>query len=174
MPQRSLVSLPAAAPGLASLAPSGRAVSGTWVSGTWVSGTWGRALTGGLAAIAVVVLAACGKQAPPPEPDRYVRTLVLTPQSAGLQREFAAEVRARVESRLSFRVAGKILERRVDLGSVVKPGQTLARIDSSDLVLAQEALGDRAACARAKERYLSRYPEGVHAQHVALRCGGGI
>ena len=134
MPQRSLVSLPAAAPGLASIAPSGRAVSGTWVSGTW-----GRALTGSLAAIAVVVLAACGKQAPPPEPDRYVRTLVLTPQSAGLQREFAAEVRARVESRLSFRVAGKILERRVDLGSVVKPGQTLARIDSSDLVLAQEA-----------------------------------
>ena len=92
-----------------------------------------------LAAVAVSVLVACGKQAPPPEPDRYVRTLVLSPQSAGQQREFAAEVRARVESRLSFRVPGKILERKVDLGSVVKPGQTLARIDSSDLVLAQEA-----------------------------------
>jgi TolA-binding protein len=42
------------------------------------------------------------------------------------------------------------------------------------LVLAQEALGDRAACLRARERYLARYPEGVHAQHVTLRCGGGI
>lgn len=91
------------------------------------------------ATVSLAVLAACGKQAPPPEPERYVRTLVLTPQSAGQQREFAAEVRARVESRLSFRVAGKILERRVDLGSVVKPGQVLARIDSSDLMLAQEA-----------------------------------
>ncbi|OWQ93334.1 efflux transporter periplasmic adaptor subunit [Roseateles aquatilis] len=91
------------------------------------------------AAASLAVLAACGKQAPPPEPERYVRTLVLAPQSTGLQREFAAEVRARVESRLSFRVAGKILERRVDLGSVVKPGQVLARLDSQDLMLAQEA-----------------------------------
>jgi transmembrane sensor len=40
------------------------------------------------------------------------------------------------------------------------------------LVLAHEALGDRAACTRARARYLTRYPEGVHAQHVAARCGG--
>ncbi|WP_343628564.1 efflux RND transporter periplasmic adaptor subunit [Roseateles sp.] len=100
---------------------------------------WRRALLAATAATSLLVLAACGKQEAPPEPERYVRTQVLAPQSAGLQREFAAEVRARVESRLSFRVAGKILERRVDLGSVVKPGQALARLDSSDLVLAQEA-----------------------------------
>lgn len=68
-----------------------------------------------------------------------MRTQVLTAQSAGMQREYAAEVRARVESRLSFRVGGKLLERKVDLGSVVKPGQVLARLDSQDLVLAQEA-----------------------------------
>jgi FecR protein len=40
------------------------------------------------------------------------------------------------------------------------------------LVLAHEALGDRASCTRARARYLARYPEGVHAQHIALRCGG--
>ncbi|WP_416761448.1 efflux RND transporter periplasmic adaptor subunit [Roseateles sp. So40a] len=121
-----------------------------------------------LAAIAVSVLAACGKQAPPPEPDRYVRTLVLTPQSAGQQREFAAEVRARVESRLSFRVPGKILERKVDLGSVVKPGQTLARIDSSDLVLAQEAAKASVLAARVNrdqlgadyKRYIDLHKQG--------------
>ncbi len=39
------------------------------------------------------------------------------------------------------------------------------------LVLAEEALGDRQACGRARARYLSRYPDGVHAQHVAERCG---
>ncbi len=121
-----------------------------------------------LAAIAVSVLAACGKQAPPPEPDRYVRTLVLSPQSAGQQREFAAEVRARVESRLSFRVPGKILERKVDLGSVVKPGQTLARIDSSDLVLAQEAAKASVLAARVNrdqlgadyKRYIDLHKQG--------------
>ncbi|WP_431263124.1 efflux RND transporter periplasmic adaptor subunit [Roseateles chitinivorans] len=134
MPQRSLVSLLAGA-------------SGT-VSEPAHAGSWGRALKWLAATAAVAVLAACGKQEPPPEPERYVRTLVLTPQSAGLQREFAAEVRARVESRLSFRVAGKILERKVDLGSVVKPGQVLARIDSSDLVLAQEAAKSTVLAAR--------------------------
>jgi TolA-binding protein len=40
------------------------------------------------------------------------------------------------------------------------------------LVLAHEALGDRASCTRARARYLARYPEGVHAQHIALRCSG--
>lgn len=110
----------------------------SWSANSAASG-WRRALLAAVSATSLLVLAACGKQEAPPEPERYVRTLVLTPQSAGLQREFAAEVRARVESRLSFRVAGKILERRVDLGSVVKPGQALARLDSSDLVLAQEA-----------------------------------
>ena len=137
MPQRSLVSLPAGAPGAVSepaFAGSRGRVS------KWFAAT--------AAVAAAVVLAACGKQAPPPEPERYVRTLVLTPQSAGLQREFAAEVRARLESRLSFRVPGKILERKVDLGSVVKPGQVLARIDSSDLVLAQEAAKSTVLAAR--------------------------
>lgn len=89
--------------------------------------------------LSALVLAGCGKEEQAPEPERYVRTLMLTPQSAGLQREFAAEVRARTESRLSFRVGGKLLERRVDLGAVVKPGQVLARLDSQDLVLAQES-----------------------------------
>jgi hypothetical protein len=40
------------------------------------------------------------------------------------------------------------------------------------LVLAHDALRDRAACSRARARYLARYPEGVHAKHVAARCGG--
>jgi len=92
-----------------------------------------------LVCLPVLALMACGKQETPPEPERYVRTQVLSAQSVGMQREYAAEVRARVESRLSFRVGGKLLERRVDLGSVVKPGQVLARLDSQDLVLAQEA-----------------------------------
>ena len=157
MPQRSLVSLPAG-------------VSGA-VSEPAFAGSRGRVskwLQAAAALAAVVVLAACGKQAPPPEPERYVRTLVLTPQSAGLQREFAAEVRARLESRLSFRVPGKILERKVDLGSVVKPGQVLARIDSSDLVLAQEAAKANVLAARVNrdqlgadyKRYIDLHKQG--------------
>ena len=40
------------------------------------------------------------------------------------------------------------------------------------LVLAYEAVGERGACRTARERYVSRYPDGVHLQHIAARCGG--
>jgi multidrug efflux pump subunit AcrA (membrane-fusion protein) len=38
-------------------------------------------------------------------------------------------VRARIESRPSFRVAGKMMARPVDLGDSVKAGQMLTRLD---------------------------------------------
>ncbi len=53
--------------------------------------------------------------------------------------EFAGEVRARVESRLSFRVAGKIERRLVEVGQRVKAGQVLAQLDPRDLQLAADA-----------------------------------
>lgn len=95
-----------------------------------------------------VLLAACGKQAPAPEPERAVRTMVLSTGSAGLTHEYAGEVRARSESRLSFRVGGKLLARKVNLGEAVKPGQVLAQLDAQDLVLAQDAAKAGMAAAR--------------------------
>lgn len=88
---------------------------------------------------ALALLAACSKQAPAPEPERAVRTLVLSADSAGLTHEYAAEIRARTESRLSFRVGGKLLARKVNLGDTVRPGQLLAQLDGQDLLLAQDA-----------------------------------
>ncbi|MFN5049407.1 efflux RND transporter periplasmic adaptor subunit [Roseateles sp.] len=70
---------------------------------------------------------------------RAVRTQVVMQESSGPVLEYAAELRARTESRLAFRVGGKLQERRVSLGDVVKPGQVLARLDAQDLMLAQEA-----------------------------------
>lgn len=43
------------------------------------------------------------------------------------------QVQARYSTPLSFRVAGKIVERRVRLGDTVKPGQVLARLDPADM-----------------------------------------
>ena len=87
----------------------------------------------------LLMLAACGKKEAAPEPVRAVRTQAVAGESAGQVLEYAAELRARTESRLSFRVGGKLLERRANLGDVVKPGQLLARLDGQDLQLAQEA-----------------------------------
>lgn len=96
-------------------------------------------------------LAACSRPEPAPEPVRAVRTLTVAAQSAGVTQEFAAEVRARTESRLGFRVGGKMTDRSADLGDRVKPGQVLARLDPADLKLGQDAA--RAALSAAEANH---------------------
>jgi RND family efflux transporter MFP subunit len=100
---------------------------------------------------AASVLAACSKPAPAPEPVRSVRVMTVASDSAGGVHEFAAEVKARTESRLSFRVGGKLVRRAVDLGDTVKAGQVLAQLDPQDLRLGQEAA--RAALVAAQANY---------------------
>ena len=101
-----------------------------------------------IALAAAAGLAACSKTETAPEPVRAVRTLTVAAQSAGGSYEYAGEVRARTESRLSFRVGGKMLRRAVDLGDSVKAGQVLAQLDPQDLRLGQDA--SRAAVAVAQ------------------------
>lgn len=101
-----------------------------------------------VAALLTVLLTGCGKQPAAPEPERAVRTQLVSAGSASAAHEYAAEVKARVESRLSFRVPGKLLTRTVDLGDTVKPGQVLARIDAQDLKLAEAAASAAVAAAR--------------------------
>ncbi|WP_115687085.1 efflux RND transporter periplasmic adaptor subunit [Cupriavidus taiwanensis] len=84
-----------------------------------------------------LVLAGCGK-APEPAPEiRPVRMMQLSPHSGKTAFEFSGDVRPRVESRLGFRVGGKIAARLVDVGAVVSKGQPLARLDPADLSLAE-------------------------------------
>ena len=89
--------------------------------------------------LSLIVLAACTKPEPAPEPVRAVRTVVVQAGQASMAHEYAAEIRARIESRLGFRVAGKVTERLVQAGDAVRPGQPLARLDPQDLRLGQEA-----------------------------------
>lgn len=97
------------------------------------------------------VLAACSPGTPPAEPIRSVRTVMLTATSVGDVHEYAAEVRARTESRLGFRVGGKLLSRPANLGDAVRAGQALAQLDPGDLRLTQEAA--QAALGAAKASY---------------------
>ncbi|MCW7541478.1 efflux RND transporter periplasmic adaptor subunit [Aquabacterium sp. A7-Y] len=96
-------------------------------------------------------LAGCSKPAPAPEPVRAVRTMTVASATAAAKLEYAAEVRARTESRLGFRVPGKMVRRSVDLGDVVKNGQVLAQLDPQDLRLGQEAA--RAALSAAQASF---------------------
>ncbi len=88
---------------------------------------------------ATLVLAACSKPAPPEEPIRSVKVLTVGAQDFGASYEFAGEVRARVESRLGFRVAGKIVQRQAEVGQRVRAGQLLAQLDPQDYRLAADA-----------------------------------
>ena len=87
----------------------------------------------------LAALAGCSKPPPASEPIRAVRVQTIQADSAGRRHKYAAEVRARTESRLGFRVGGKIVRRNVDLGDTVKAGQVLAQLDPRDLKLGQEA-----------------------------------
>lgn len=97
----------------------------------------GRPLRPALLLTLLVAVSACSKPAPTAEDIRPVRALVLAAGNADVSAEFAGEVRPRIESRLAFRVGGKITERRVDVGAVVKRGQVLMLLDPQDLKLAQ-------------------------------------
>lgn len=89
------------------------------------------------AAVMATLLAACSKPVEKKEDIRPVRAIVLASSTVGVNAEFAGEVRARVESRLGFRVGGKITSRKVDPGTVVKKGQVLMQLDPQDLKLSQ-------------------------------------
>ena len=97
------------------------------------------------------LVAACAK-APEQKPDeiRPVRVQKIGETPATRSFEFAGEVRAQHETRVAFRVGGKIVERLVDVGAVVKPGQPLARLDSNDLALATASARAQVASAQAE------------------------
>jgi len=67
---------------------------------------------------------------------------------------FAGEVRARIETPLSFRVGGKLLERKVDVGDPVRKGQLLAILDGNDYHLAVQGLKAQLASAQADSTFL--------------------
>ena len=79
----------------------------------------------------LLVLAGCKPEDVPVE-SRLVRTLVVNPKPIGEDRHAIGEVKPRYESDLSFRVAGKVLSRLVDVGAWVKQGDTLATLDTQD------------------------------------------
>ena len=88
-------------------------------------------------ALLLLLLAGCGKDEAKVEDIRPVRVVKLAAGDGAERVEFSGDVRPRYESRLGFRVGGKIVERKVDVGANVKDGQVLMRLDPQDLRLAE-------------------------------------
>jgi RND family efflux transporter MFP subunit len=119
----------------------------------YVSRTWSTAMPSSLlqpfAALAMlIVLAGCDAQtAPVPKTaGRPVQVQQVTFGSETMSRDFVGIVQARYESDLGFRVAGKIVARRVNVGDHVRAGDVIAELDPQDLLLqAQSAEAEFAA-----------------------------
>jgi RND family efflux transporter MFP subunit len=98
-----------------------------------------------LPAVAVVgflpLLTACDDQAASAtaKPERPVQVQRVAFENENATREFVGVVRARYETDLGFRVAGKIISRIVNVGDRVHIGDVVARLDPQDLKLQVES-----------------------------------
>ncbi|MGF6478504.1 efflux RND transporter periplasmic adaptor subunit [Paraburkholderia sp. JPY419] len=86
-----------------------------------------------LAACSAIVLGACHQRDPVVAEVKPVVALAVHPDERVDSSSLPAQVQARYSTPLSFRVGGKVIERRVHIGDTVKAGQTVALLDPTDL-----------------------------------------
>ncbi|RUU03994.1 efflux RND transporter periplasmic adaptor subunit, partial [Mesorhizobium sp. USDA-HM6] len=63
---------------------------------------------------------------------KFVKAIAVAPTNNADTRTAIGEIRPRLESDLGFRVSGKLLERIAEIGSTVKKGEVLARVEDQD------------------------------------------
>lgn len=108
----------------------------------------------------VLAFAAC-KSPPPPEPSPLnVEVVRVSKGDAASFFEATGEVRPKVESEMSFRASGKVIERNYDVGDHVAAGALLARLDpqqeSADIEVAKAAVASAESALKQAELELSR------------------
>jgi RND family efflux transporter MFP subunit len=123
--------------------------------------------------LGAATITACSNHADTaPAPVRPVRLVTVAAGGNSPEAELAGAVRARVESRMGFRVAGKIISRHVEVGQHVHQGEELMRIDARDYQLSDFAGKSGLAAARASldvaeseyHRFVSLHEKGFVSQ----------
>ena len=102
-----------------------------------------------LSAVAVG-LAACGqeKKAEIPQP-RPVRTVTAARLAAGDSVVLTGHIQAEDEASMAFRIGGRMIERRVNVGDRVQPAEVLAKLDPQNEVNALRSVQATLAAAQA-------------------------
>ncbi|TKB89348.1 MAG: efflux RND transporter periplasmic adaptor subunit [Nitrospira sp.] len=85
---------------------------------------------GSLVVLIMLLLAACERKVEP-EAVRPVRSLVVQAHLSGEPIALTGQLHARDETKLAFRLSGKLIERSVTVGDTVKAGQIVARLDAA-------------------------------------------
>lgn len=129
------------------------------------------AVAAGAAGFAALSLTANASRVSANEPIvRPARVLEIAYSRQAQSLVLAGTVVPRIESTLGFRVAGKLVQRAVDVGAAVKPGDLIAQLDPSDYRLAVD--NARAALASAEADYARAKAD--HDRYLALRGGGAF
>ncbi|EPE96376.1 efflux RND transporter periplasmic adaptor subunit [Rhizobium grahamii] len=119
---------------------------------------------------ACAVLAACDEKAAVPPPLQQVRVVAAAETRYQPGAEITGEVRARVQTELSFRVSGRIVDRKVDVGSHVHAGDVLARLNDTeqeaDVSVARAALESAQAVVAQKTLAFDRAKSLLQSQAV--------
>jgi len=104
-----------------------------------------------LAASIAAILSGCS-QPPPPERLRAVRTVQLRYDKTQEKDRYFGSVQARYEVDQGFRVGGKVVIRKVDVGQKVRQGDVIAVLDDADYKLAVQAAQQQLVAAEAQAR----------------------
>jgi RND family efflux transporter MFP subunit len=123
-----------------------------------------------IAISAASFLSACGSKAPTEEPLRPVHTVEVQYEGAPDTNRYFGSVHARHEVEQAFRVAGKVMERRVDIGQTVREGDVVAVLDDVDYRLAEQAAGEQLEAARTR----ARQAESDWMRLQALKADGSV
>ncbi|WP_248745754.1 efflux RND transporter periplasmic adaptor subunit [Pseudomonas sp. MWU12-2037] len=123
----------------------------------------------GVMAVAAL-LCACSPDQSPVQVPRPVRTVELRYDNAREANRYVGTVQSRHEVDQAFRVDGKVVQRKVEVGQLVHEGDVLATLDDSDYRLAVEAARQSWAAAVAQ----ARQADSDHQRLGALKADGSV
>ncbi|WP_052451286.1 efflux RND transporter periplasmic adaptor subunit [Pseudomonas batumici] len=116
------------------------------------------------------LLCACSPEQPPVQALRPVRTVELRYEGAHEANRYVGTVQSRHEVSQAFRVDGKVVQRKVEVGQFVHEGDVLATLDDSDYRLAVEAARQSWTAAVAQ----ARQADSDHQRLGALKADGSV
>jgi RND family efflux transporter MFP subunit len=122
--------------------------------------SWSHAIQLGLIGVCLVVyptlFVACAKKTEAPLPASRVLVTTVSSKTMGEEEHFNGTFMPRIQTMLSFRASGKVINRYVEVGDIVKQGTVLARLDGEDYGLAEQTAQQQVVAARADSEQAAR------------------
>lgn len=86
-------------------------------------------LTAATSLVVALFVTGCDEPAPVPPPIRPVRTVTVEQRAVGETISLTGHIRSQDQANLAFRIDGRLIERPVKVGDVIRPGEVIGRLD---------------------------------------------